>query len=159
MRTLESYYTPKLKSSEQAWLTAGYNPPTEARSILGMLSSRHELIHGDPSGRNMLMNSSQLTLLDPIGVEGAAEFDAGRWIARCAAMSAPCELGELIAMAEKADPSLDRGRLLWCVGLALMSEVRYRILMPTYYQNLGASPVGFDAYTRHLSNVTSDLLN
>jgi hypothetical protein len=88
--------------------------------------------------------------MDPVGWRGPAEFDAGRWVARCLAVTPPTELPDLTRTALLADPMLRPDALDECVGLELVMEVRHRLESPGVFLSVGADPVRFNENTAFL---------
>ena len=147
---------PRLRTAEQVWSSAGLTPPVRVDELLSDVPGS-VLLHGDPVGMNLLVDRGSIRLLDPAGVAGPAEFDAGRWVARSLAVAGPGALAGLTETALRADPSLRPDVLDLCVAVELLIEVRHRITSRDMFLSLGAAASSFDADTATLASASRSL--
>ena len=156
VRPLAEMLAPRLGAASQVWEQAGLGTPP---NILDRVSRSGDatLLHGDPVGMNLLVGRDRVWLLDPAGVEGPAEFDAGRWVARSLAVAGPTALAPLLDTALRADPALRPEVLALCAAVELVLEVRHRVTSPRMFVSLGAAADTFDADTRALVDAAREL--
>jgi len=148
---LTDFLSPRLRGAVPVWTAAGLPSPEGAVKSVAALPGPVVLLHGDPVGMNLLVDGAGVVLLDPVGVTGPAEFDAGCWVARCLAVAPLGALGELMDAAAGADPSLRREVLAVCVALELVIEVRHRLASAHVFLGAGANPATFEVTTSQLA--------
>jgi streptomycin 6-kinase len=149
---------PRLDTAEAIWRDAGLDPPSRVADQLAGIDGDRVLLHGDPVGMNLLVQADRAWLLDPAGVAGPVEFDAGRWVARCLAVASHDELGHLTSQAMLGDPTLRPNVLDACIAVELILEVRHRITSPDMFIAIGSDPATFDSQTRAMASTASRLL-
>lgn len=149
---------PRLDTAETIWRDADLDPPPHVADQLAGLEGGSVLLHGDPVGMNLLVEGDRACLLDPVGVAGPPEFDAGRWVARCLAVVSHDELGHLTSQARTGDPTLRSDVLDICIAVELVLEVRHRITSPGMFIALGSDPLTFDTQTRAMARTARRLL-
>ena len=149
---------PRVDAAEVIWRDAGLDPPSGVADQLAGIEGDGVLLHGDPVGMNLLVEGERAWLLDPAGVTGPPEFDAGRWIARCLAVASHDELGHLTSEALLGDPTLRPGVLDTCIAVELVLEVRHRITSPDMFIAIGSDPATFDSHTRAMASTARRLL-
>ena len=156
VRPLADLLAPRLTIAGRVWERAGLGAPP---GVLDRVARAGDgtLLHGDPVGMNLLVDRDRVWLLDPAGVQGPAEFDAGRWVARSLAVAGPAALAPLFDTALRADPSLRPDILALCTAVELVLEVRHRVTSPQMFLSLGAAADTFDADTRVLVGAAREL--
>lgn len=130
-----------------------------APSVLERLAKAGDdtLLHGDPVGMNLLVDRERVWLLDPAGVSGPAEFDAGRWVGRSLAAAGPAACPALIDTCLRADRTLRADVLALSVAVELVIEVRHRLSNPDMFVTIGAPLATFDADTEALVATAHEL--
>ena len=156
VRPLVELLAPRLTVAAEVWAGAGLGEPPPVLDALVRVADG-TLLHGDAVGMNLLLDSDRVWLLDPAGVHGPAEFDAGRWVGRSLATAGPSALVGLLDVSVAADPSLRRDVLDLCVAAELVLEVRHRVTSPDAFVSIGAAADTFDADTRQLVVASRDL--
>lgn len=141
--TLTQVLSAGLEKAMRAWSEAGLELPRRVFSAAIEIPGPAVLLHGDPVGPNLLVREGRRVLLDPVGCAGPAEFDAGRWVARCLAVVHPSALPSLTQVALAADPTLRPEVLDRCIGLELVLEVGHRLENPSAFLSVGADPDTF----------------
>lgn len=157
---LADFLRPRVARFLAVWKANDLPTLGDVETVLAGMGPGDRLLHGDLVGLNLLTTSSRaVTFIDPVGLRGPAEFDAGRWIGRCHVSLGAAGLQDLIHAAPLADPSLDDRLLGRCVGVELVIEVAHRTTQPAIFLNLGATPLGFAARTADLAELAVDLLS
>lgn len=156
---LSEFLRPRLVRFLALWETNDLPTPGDVETVLAGVGDGDRLLHGDLVGLNLLATPARtVTFIDPVGLRGPAESDAGRWIGRCHVTLDATGIQDLIHAAHVADPSLEDRRLAHCVGVELIIEIAHRATLPAIFLDLGATPVGFAARTAELAELAVALL-